>query len=299
MTPSITLIGPGAIGTALAAGLIQAGHTPTIVARTPFDRLHVEWPDTAVDAEVSCLSSSSELKPVDIVIVATKATQNAAVVDHVRAATRTGSIVVVAQNGIDHLRRFTDIGKGVVVVPAIPMLPAHRRAPGDTVVVGKSKLVIPAGPEAEVIRSIFKGATVDIEASGDWISAAWLKLILNAASGGMGVLTRRGSEIFVDVEAQALLLELMEEVAAVGRAEGAKLAEDLPAQFQRRSIANAGRHTASIVVDRIGGTPTEWRERNDIVVRVAAKHGIDVPANRMVAMLIRLGEPDPEYITST
>jgi 2-dehydropantoate 2-reductase len=287
-TRSITLIGPGAIGAALAAGLVEAGHTPTLVTRTPFDRLRVDWPVGSVDVAATCVTSVDDLEPADVVIVATKATQNAAIIDHVRAAVRPDSILLIAQNGVDHLDRFAVEAN---IVPAIVMLPSERAGPGQAKVGSPSRLVIPAGEAAATVRSIFDGSFIDIEPIADWTSAAWLKLMMNAAVGGIGVLTRRGSDVFHDADALSLLEALMEEVAAVGRAEGATLAEELPAQLRRHQEKNAGGHTTSIVVDRVAGQPTEWRERNQAVVEAAQRHGIDVPLNETVATLMRLGEP--------
>lgn len=292
---SVTVIGPGAIGAALAGGLVEATHEPTLVVRTPFERLRVEWPDGSLDVEATCVSDPALLAPADVVIVATKATHNEAVVEHLQASVQPGSILVIAQNGVDHLDRFAGVvGSGVEVVPAIPMLPSKRLGPGHAVVGQPSKLIIPDGPAAAAVDTLFGGSFIDIEASADWTSAAWFKLILNASSGGIGVLTRRGSEIFDDPDAQQLLLGLMEEVAAVGRAEGAELADDLPTRLQQYQIATAGSHTSSIVLDRLAGIPTEWRQRNEIVVRLAEEHGIAVPLNHTVATLMRLGEPEFE-----
>ncbi|MFM9865839.1 MAG: ketopantoate reductase C-terminal domain-containing protein [Micropepsaceae bacterium] len=48
----------------------------------------------------------------------------------------------------------------------------------------------------------------------------------------------------------------------------------------------------SIVVDRLNGRATEWVARNEVVLRLAAKHGIAVPLNEVVCNLIRAGEPN-------
>jgi len=291
-SPTVTLIGPGAIGGSLAAGLVEAGHTPTIAARTPFDRLQVEWPNGSLDVEVNCVSDPADMEPADIVIVATKATQNHTIADHVRAATRPGSTLVIAQNGVDHRQRFADVvDDGVEVLPAVVMLPASRTGPGQIHVGKVSRLIVPAGASADGVAEAFAGSFIEIEATDDWLSSAWFKLIINAASGGIGVLTRHGSEIYTDPDVQELLQMLMEEVATVGRAEGASIDEEVPAQLVRNMAANTGSHMASIVVDRINGVPTEWRERNEVVVRCADRHGIAVPLNRAVTTLIRMGEP--------
>lgn len=288
--PSITLIGPGAIGAALAAGLVEAGHDPTLVTRTPFDRLRVEWPLGSIDVEVNCVATVEAIEPADVVIVATKATQNAAVLEHVRAAVRPDSVLLIAQNGVDHLDRFAVESD---IVPAIVMLPSERTAPGQAQVGSPSRLVIPDGPASATVQSIFEGSFIDVELTADWTSAAWLKLMMNAAVGGIGVLTGRGSDVFRDSDALSLLEALMEEVATVGRAEGAVLPDELPSQLRRYQEKNAGGHTTSIVVDRLAGQSTEWRERNQVVVDAASRHGIDVPLNTTVATLMRLGEPRP------
>jgi 2-dehydropantoate 2-reductase len=286
--PVITLIGPGAIGAALAAGLVEAGHTPTLVTRTPFDRLRVDWPLGSVDVAARCLTAVEDIEPSDVVIVATKATQNAAVADRVRAAVRPDSVLLIAQNGVDHLDRFSVEAN---VVPAIVMLPSERIGPGQAKVGSPSRLVIPDGAAASAVQSIFENSFIDIEVTADWTSAAWRKLMMNAAVGGIGVLSRRGSDVFHDTDALSLLQALMEEVATVGRAEGAILPDELPAQLRRYQEKNAGGHTTSIVVDRLAEQPTEWRERNQAVVDAAQRHGIDVPLSQTVATLMRLGEP--------
>ncbi len=90
-SPSVTLIGPGAIGLALAGALVEAGQTPTLVGRTPFDRLRVEWPTGKVDIEATCVTDPAQLEPAHVVIVATKATQNADITEHLKASLRPGS----------------------------------------------------------------------------------------------------------------------------------------------------------------------------------------------------------------
>ena len=123
--PSVTLIGPGAIGAALAGALVDAGHQPTLVARTPFGRLRVEWPEGAVDVAANCVSSPADLDHADVVIVATKANHNASIAEHVRAALGPNSVLLVAQNGVDHFDRFTALG-----VDAGAIVPAFLRS-GD------------------------------------------------------------------------------------------------------------------------------------------------------------------------
>jgi 2-dehydropantoate 2-reductase len=77
----------------------------------------------------------------------------------------------------------------------------------------------------------------------------------------------------------------------VGKAEGAKLSDDLGERLLDFMSRGPHLHTSSIVVDRINNRSTEWQARNEVVLRKAAKHGIAVPLNDLVCNLIRAGEP--------
>lgn len=291
--PTVTIIGPGAIGGALAAAIVSGGGEPILVARTPFDRLRVEWPDGSINVAADCRTGVGDLTPSDVVIVATKATHNPSILPHLEACLGPESRLVIAQNGVDHLERFDpSIVGDAEVIPAVVFLPAERPGPGHVVVGKAGRLVVPSSLGAGVVASLFAGTFVQIDQTDDWITAAWRKLVMNAPSGAISLLARRGPEIYADNAARELLRALMDEVMIVAAAEGARLEPDLPEKYGRYFEANAGGHTTSIVLDRLAGVATEWRERNAAVGRIAARHGIDVPLNNALTTLIRLGEPD-------
>lgn len=78
----------------------------------------------------------------------------------------------------------------------------------------------------------------------------------------------------------------MEECAAVGRAEGAKL----DAQMGKRVLEHYHRLPAdsvnSLLADRLAGRRMEVDARNGVIVRKGEMHGIATPLNRMVVALL-------------
>ena len=86
----------------------------------------------------------------------------------------------------------------------------------------------------------------------------------------------------------------MREIAVVARAEGAKIEDRDAEALLDRLVSRAGTHLSSIVTDRVGGNRTEWDARNAVVERIAKRHGIEVPLNRALTTLIRVGEPRDE-----
>jgi 2-dehydropantoate 2-reductase len=79
---------------------------------------------------------------------------------------------------------------------------------------------------------------------------------------------------------------LVRECVAVGRAEGADLADDLPDTVIANYRAAPADSINSLHADRMAGRPMELDARNGVIVRRGAKHGIATPANAMVVALI-------------
>lgn len=289
----VAVIGPGAIGGAFAAAALNSGRSVVIGARAGFERLHVDFPDTTVDEPVRVLTDPGQARPAPIVLLATKTHQTEAARPWLDGFAERGSVVASLQNGVDHRTRVDPLlPPGAISVPAIVVCGSERSGPGVVTVGGGARLFVPAGEGGERLEQAMAGPLAQVDQVEDWTTVAWTKLMTNAAMGAVGVLTRRDTRVFTDDEANELTLALMEETAAVGRAEGADLPPGRAADLLNLVMDRAGGHTSSIVVDRLADRPTEWRDRNQVVVRLAAEHGIDVPLSRLVTTLVRLGEPD-------
>ena len=71
---SILLIGPGAIGATLTAWLAQDDrHDVTVAARTPFDSIEIRTPKGVIRARPRVFTDPAQARPVDWVLVTTKA----------------------------------------------------------------------------------------------------------------------------------------------------------------------------------------------------------------------------------
>lgn len=275
----IAVVGPGAIGCAFAAAAMQAGHGVAVASRTPFAELDVSYPGGHVRGPVRALDLASA-KPLEIVMLATKAHQTVAAAPWLKALCGPGTVLAVLQNGVEHIERTRPlVADGVEIVPAMVACPSDRTAPGKAHVSGPARLDVPPGQASETFRRVFEGSVAEVRIVEDWLTSAWGKLVLNAVGGGIGVLTRRGNEVLKDVGIARLYKALAAEVAAVGRAEGAKLPDDIGERLHAFMSRGPHLHLGSIVVDRLAGRPTEWVARNEVVLRLAAKHGIAVPLN--------------------
>ena len=288
----VALIGPGAIGCAVGAAVIEAGRSLVVAARTPFHRLVVSHPGGVVDREVDVRLSTEGLQPVPLVMLATKTYDTPAAESWLAALCGPDTVVAVLQNGVTHVDRVQPLVGRAAVLPVVVELPAVRSAPGVVTLSTPLRLMVPKSLAGEALATAMADTFITVQPVDDWITRAWSKLALNAAS-AVAVLARRSNSVYADGEAAELRLRLLEETAAVGRAVGASLAPDFAGRMAAYLAGTvAAGHTPSIVVDRLAGAPTEWRDRNAVVVELADEHGIDVPVSRMVTTLLRLGEPE-------
>ena len=296
----VAIIGPGSIGAAFAVALHRQGHEVALIAREVRSEVtvHVDqgYEPATVIVPGLAVTRPEDLGDVDAAVLATKTTQVSAAAPWIRAVHAAGRPVYIAQNGIDHVERLEAVVGADplgLLVPVVVYLAAHRDAAGAVHVGGPGRLVVPVGPHSETLASWLDPALLEVRATRDFLTHAWRKLLVNASTGVFGVLAGRGLGVVADTEARELIVALMAEAAEVGRAEGADLPEGIAEELAGVIGASTGDHLPSIAQDRRDGLPGEWRERNEVIQRLAERHGIDVPLNRLATALIRLGEPSP------
>jgi 2-dehydropantoate 2-reductase len=87
-------------------------------------------------------------------------------------------------------------------------------------------------------------------------------------------------------------LQIVRECAAVGRAEGARLDEDVAEAVLRAYRAAPADGINSLHADRLAGRPMEIDASNGVIVRLGKKHGIPTPCNQMAVALLEASMGD-------
>src|ERR1700709_636877 len=98
----VAVVGPGAVGTTVAAYLSAAGHPVRVCGRTPRSQIELR-PDGADRITVPgpvCTDPAEITGPVGVVLLAVKATQNADAARWLDPLCDENTIVVVLQNGV-------------------------------------------------------------------------------------------------------------------------------------------------------------------------------------------------------
>ena len=292
-SPRVALIGPGAIGTTIAAVMHEVGRTPAIYGRTPHPRLELRFDggEIRVPGPVK-VDVPQASQPYDLVFVAVKTTQIDAIAPWLSALCGPQTVVCALQNGVEQQTLLSPYLAGGPVLPSVVWFPAQREPDVSVWLRSKPRLTLPDMPAAQRVIQALEGTRCSVEVEADFISVAWRKLLQNAVAGLM-VLTGRRAGMFSRGDITDLSLAYLRECLLVARAEGATLGDDVPQQII------AGFHQApadlgtSILADRQAGRQLEWDIRNGVVQRYGRKHGIATPISDLVVPLLAAGSDGP------
>lgn len=285
----VAVIGVGAIGGVCAASLIAAGHEVTCCVRTPFRELVLDHDGRSQTFPVRVETDPSQLPPVEWALLATKAHQTEGAAGWLARAAR----VAVLQNGVEHVSRVSRWIDAARVVPVVVSCPASAVAPGHIAQRSSARFTVPDDHRGHAFAALLAGTPIAVDLSADWPTAAWRKLCFNVTGGALAALAGVPLPAIQHPQLRALALALAHECALVARAEGA----DVPAAFAdataAQTLATTSGGSPSTLTDRLHGRPLEVDARNGAVVRLAARHGIPVPANTAATALLAHAHETP------
>lgn len=290
----VAVVGPGAVGTTVAAYLYAAGHQLLVCGRTPRPQLELR-PDGADPIVVPgpvCTDPDAVTRPVGVVLLALKATQNDDGGRWLARLCDEHTIVVVLQNGVEQVEQVQPHCPTSTVLPGIVWYSAETQPQGWVRLRTEARLVLPTGPAAAKIADLLNGAGCTVECDPDFTTAAWRKLLTNALAGLM-VLTGRRIGMFRRDDVAVLARRYVAECAAVARAEGAHLGDDVVDELVdmfRQAPTDMG---TSMLADREAGRPLEWDIRNGVIIRKARGHGIATPISDVLVPLFAAASDGP------
>jgi len=293
MNPTVAIVGPGAIGTTVAAALHEVGRTPRLCGRTARDQLvlHVDGGRIVVPGPVHTDATQAG-GTVDIVFLAVKSTQIDAAAPWLATLCGPDTVVCVLQNGVEQQSLVMPHTPGARVIPAVVWFPAQAQTDGSVWLRGTARLTLPDTPGSQRVAAALHGTRCSVDLVDDFTSVAWRKLIQNAAAGLM-VLTGRRAGMFARSDIAQVTLAYLRECLAVARAEGATLGDDVPQEILNTFQSYPIDMGTSILADREANRPLEWDTRNGVVQRRGRAHGIPTPISDLVVPLLAAASDVP------
>ena len=296
----ILVYGAGAVGGFFGGLLARSGEDVHFVARGgQFDALRTTGltiDSTLLGAisipAVSVARSARDVGTVDLALVCVKTHQLPDVFDDLASAVGRHTVIVPLQNGVEADEQLSARFPDHAVLPAVVYVGATVDAPGvvrhvaaGTIGIGTNRpddeIVLPA------IREVLEKTGQPVHISRDIQRERWHKLIWNAAFNSVSAITgREPADLVSRPETRALIVNIMEEVLAVGRACGVNLRrEDIDEHIAWTERAPGLR--TSTMVDRERGRRMESDGLIGVVVRKGRQAGVPTPSCGAVYALLQ------------
>lgn len=301
---SVAIVGSGAIGLYYGGRLAEAGIDVKFLARSDYDHLSefgLEVESTAGNfhlTNISVFKNPEDIGPVDLVIVAWKATANDALASVLPPLLHDQTQVLTLQNGLENCERIAEIVGAERVCAVLCFVCINRIAPGTIRHTAGGRMNLGEfsknlSGKAQTIAQRFKTVNIPATAVDDLAKAQWEKLLWNIPFNGLAVAE---GGVTTDVLLANPIIEteirtLMQEVISAAAAQGIQLDASLIDTNIERTRP-MGPYQPSTMIDFIEGRELELSPIWEEPLHRAHAAGVKMPAleNLLKRIKTRLAE---------
>jgi 2-dehydropantoate 2-reductase len=298
----IAVIGAGGVGGVFGGLLAHAGNDVSFVARGEHLaairagglRVHGPWGTHTVRVQVADVPSGlAGGAPFDAILVCVKAGQVIEVAPRLRPLVGPDTVVVPLQNGVEAAARLAGaLGEGPVAGGLCHVIawregPGEVRTTGTTMQITVGEMAGGGSPRLERLAAAIRASGAGAVVAEDVVAAAWEKFLFIEPFSSVGAATRAPLGVMrAEPRTRALLVAVAEEVAAVARALGVRIAPDAVARTVARYDELPPATTSSMQRDVVAGRPSEIEEQTGALVRIAGEVGVSVPAHDLLLAIL-------------
>ena len=306
----IAIMAAGAVGGYFGARLAAAGNEVVFFARganlqairtrglkieSPRGNLHLK--------DVTATDSAAGIAPVDVVLFAVKLWDSEQAARTIKPLVGEMTRVITVQNGVDGVAMIEPIVGAGKVVPGLAQINSVIASPGVISHTSQFHLLAFGHPDQrdDPTLSAFvdagKAAGVDFVLSKQIERDLWLKFTVLVALSSITAATRLPIGVTRnDPDGSNLILAIMREVVAVGRASGAKLDADFAdkAVVFVNGVADAAKASMAHDLDRGNRLELDWLAGR--VVSLGRELNVPVPVCETIYAVLkpyRMGSPNP------
>jgi 2-dehydropantoate 2-reductase len=288
------ILGSGAVGGYYGAKLARAGHDVTFVARGAHRDailargLEIRSPmlgDFTVHAPAE--ADTRRVGPVDVVILATKAYDNASALPLIAPMLAPSTTILPLQNGVDSTTDLAALYGEAPVIGGVTYIATALAAPGVIEHTGTYRRIVfgevfgelpRTSDRVRALHEALSGADIQSEAVADGRVPIWEKFIfLVSLAGFTGAARLPIGPIWSDPFIRRMFLEGSREIERVARAEGVAVAADVVDRIAKYIDGIPGSMRSSLLIDLAQGKRIEVEQLHGSVVRRAAQAGVPAP----------------------
>jgi 2-dehydropantoate 2-reductase len=301
----IAVLGSGAVGGYYGAKLARAGHDVTFIARgahlTAIRERGLEIKSQALgDFTVNARAEqdTSKVGPVQLVLVAVKAYDNATALPLLTPMLGPETAVLTVQNGVDSPNEVAAVAGEERTLGGTTYIATALEAPGVIVQTGTHRRIVfgeafgdlpRVSDRVSRIHEAFTGADIQSVAVGDGRVPIWEKFVFLASLAGFtGAARLPIGPVWGDPFTRAQFLAASREIEALARAEGVPVAADVVDRMIPYIDGIPGSMRSSLLIDLQQGKRIEVEALQGAVVRRAQKLGVPTPIVSTLYAVLKL-----------
>ncbi|MBY0393912.1 MAG: ketopantoate reductase family protein [Novosphingobium sp.] len=303
MISKIAIVGAGAMGCFLAARLAKGGLDVTVI---DVDRARLEVigregitlhdDNGTATAKVRACLAVELAGPVDLVLLMTKGMFSAAAIRSVAHLAQHNPLVLTLQNGLGNVEAIAEVFHADHVLWGVTDFPADLEGPAQVSSHGDGHIWLGgvnerAHAHAEALAEALNKGALNVAIDPEVRVSVWEKVAFNAALNPLATITGLPVGGLDCPEGRRIATAVAQETIATATALGVPID---PARVLAKidfALANHKAHKPSMLQDRLAGRRTEIESINGAIVRMAEQADVATPTTRMLADLVRMGEP--------
>jgi 2-dehydropantoate 2-reductase len=304
------ILGSGAVGGYFGAKLARSGQDVTFIARgAHLDAIRArglqiksaKLGDFTVESAAE--SDTSKVGPVDVVIVAVKAYDNATALPMLTPMIGNDTVVLTLQNGVDSADEVAAIVGQHHVLGGTTYVATALEGPGLIVQTGVHRSIIfgevfgdgsRISPRVQAIADVLAAADIQTTPVADGRVPIWDKFVYLAAFSGFTGASRLAiGHIWKYPHVQEMFYATCREVAAIARAEGVTISANRFDTLEEYMTNIPPSTRSSLLIDLEQGKRIEVEALQGAAVRRARQHGVPVPILSTLYALLKPWENGP------
>lgn len=300
----IAIMGTGGVGGYYGCLLAQTGQDVVFIARgahleairekgLQVKSVHGDF----IVSPAKATDTPSEIGPVDVVLFTTKTYQTDEAAQAIKPMVGKDTVVVSLQNGIDAADRIGRVVGMEHMLGGVTWLSAAIEAPGVIGQYSKFRRIAMgelngrSTPRLKTVYDVLRATGATVEVSDAILKVLWTKFVFIAPVMAMGSLTRVTFGEYRNVpEARTALTEAIGEVAAVAKAQGVNLDEDVINKTLAFIDSSEPGIKPSMQRDVESGKPSELESMIGVVVRLGAEHNVPTPVMQFAYAMLKPGD---------
>jgi 2-dehydropantoate 2-reductase len=298
----IAVMGAGGVGGYFGGRLAEAGEEVSLIARGAHlaairaEGLRILSPlGDATVVPALATEHPAEVGSVDIVLFCVKLWDSEAAAEAIRPLIGEGTAVISLQNGIAPEEMLSTVLGPEHVMGGVSHISAVIAEPGVVRQIGSfarlefGELDNRPSARGEALLAACGRAGIDASIPADINEAIWRKFIFLAAMSAANCLTRLPiGPAREDPITRALIETLLAETAAVARAKGISIADDIVARIMNSMDDLPAEMTASMLKDLEAGNRLEVAWMSGAVAAIGRELGVPTPAQEVAYAALKL-----------